>query len=67
MSSDAYNCGSSASTVTLQWPGQPTVQVSFAAGELRTIVTNWPGTCSTVPIGSSNGWNTNFDTLMYGS
>src|SRR5207302_677527 len=61
---DAFNGGSGASTVTLSCTGQPTVSVSLAVNELRTILTNWSGTCDTVTLGSSNGWNTNFDRLV---
>jgi hypothetical protein len=61
---DAYNGGSVASTVTLSCAGQPTVTVSFPVSQLTTIATGWGGTCSTVTIGSSNGWDTNFDNLV---
>src|SRR5262249_43808562 len=29
--------------------------------------TGWTGTCTTLTVGSSNGWNTNFDNLVLGS
>jgi len=61
---DAFNGGSSASTVTLSCAGQPTRTVSIAAGKITSIVTNWTGTCTTVTVGSSNGWDTNFDNLV---
>jgi len=61
---DAYNGGSGASTVTLSCAGQPTVSVSVAARQRVTIATGWSGTCSTVTVGSSNGWDTNFDNLV---
>ena len=35
------------------------------AGQLSTLTTNWTGTCPTVTVTSSNGWNTNFDNLVY--
>jgi hypothetical protein len=61
---DAYNGGPGSSTITLNCAGQPTKQVSVAQGQLMTIPTGWSGTCSTVSIGSSNGWDTNFDNLV---
>ncbi|MGH2354679.1 MAG: PQQ-dependent sugar dehydrogenase, partial [Chloroflexota bacterium] len=60
----AYNGGGSTSTVTLSCVGQPQKQVSVAAGQVTTIQTGWTGTCSTVTLGSSNGWDTNFDDLV---
>jgi hypothetical protein len=64
---DAYNGGSTTTTVTLSCAGgsaQPMVSVSLAARQSLTIATGWSGTCSSVTIGSSNGWNTNFDNLV---
>jgi hypothetical protein len=61
----AYNGGGGSSTVTLACAGQTTRQVSVPAGQVVTIDTGWTGTCTTVTIGSTNGWNTNFDTLVY--
>ncbi len=60
----AYNGGTVASTVSVSCAGQPTVQVSLAARQQITIVTNWTGTCSTVTLGSSNGWDVNFDNIV---
>ncbi|HEY3058292.1 MAG TPA: S8 family serine peptidase, partial [Chloroflexota bacterium] len=60
---DAFNGGSGASTVTLSCAGQPTVSVVLAANELRTLSTGWSSACTSVTITSSNGWNTNFDSL----
>jgi hypothetical protein len=60
---DAYNGGNAASTVTVSCPGQQTVQRSLAVRQLMTIQTGWSGTCTSVTLGSSNGWNTNFDNL----
>jgi hypothetical protein len=62
---DAYNGGTSASTITLTCGGQTTRSQSVAANTRVTIATNWAGTCSTVTIGSTNGWNTNFDNLIF--
>ncbi|MGH2350967.1 MAG: malectin domain-containing carbohydrate-binding protein, partial [Chloroflexota bacterium] len=61
---DAYNGESGPSTVTLSCPGQPDVQATLSAGQVATINTGWTGACTTVTIGSSNGWNTNFDDLV---
>jgi hypothetical protein len=38
--------------------------MGLASGEIATISTGWPGTCSTVTITSTNGWDTNFDNLV---
>src|SRR6266542_4264203 len=62
---DAYNGGTSSSTVSLSCTGQTTKSVTLAAGVLQTIATNWSSTCSTVSLASSNGWDTNFDNLVF--
>jgi hypothetical protein len=62
---DAYNGGSSASTVTLSCAGQTQRQVTVNPGQVMTIATNWTGTCSAVSVTSSNGWDTNFDNLAF--
>jgi hypothetical protein len=54
-----------ASTVTLSCSGNATRTVSVAANQLLTINTAWTISCSTVTVGSSNGWDTNFDDLTY--
>ncbi len=59
----AYNGGNSSSTLTLSCPGQPTVTRTVAAGQTLTVTTGWTGTCTSVTVGSSNGWDTNFDDL----
>jgi len=61
---DVYNGGVSSSTVTLGCAGQSTVSVTLAAGALITLSTGWMGTCMSVTVTSSNGWDTNFDNLM---
>ena len=61
---DAYNGGSNSSTVTLSCAGQPTVSITLATHAMVTIATGWSGGCSRVTIGSSNGWNTNFDNFV---
>jgi glucose/arabinose dehydrogenase len=61
---DAYNGGGGSSTITINCAGQPVVTVSLAAGQLQAISTSWTGTCSSVSISSTNGWDTNFDNLV---
>lgn len=62
---DAYNGGTTSSTITLACAGQPTLSLSLAVGQLVTgVATNWTATCATVTITSSDGWNTNFDNLV---
>lgn len=61
---DAYNGGTGATTVTVSCTGKPSKQVTLAAGQLSTITTGWTGTCTTVTITSTNGWDTNFDNLV---
>ena len=61
----AYNGGTGSSTVSLACSGNPTKSVSVAANQAVTIDTGWTVNCSTVTIGSSNSWNTNFDDLVY--
>ncbi len=61
---DAYNGGSTTSTITLSCAGLPTVTVNVAARTQVTIATGWTGTCSSVTVGSTNGWDTNFDNVM---
>jgi hypothetical protein len=64
---DTFNGGSTASTLSLNCAGQPPVTFSLAANQRTTLITNWTGTCGSVTIGSTNGWNTNFDNLVYAS
>ena len=62
---DAYNGGSTSSTVTLSCNGQPNVTTTLApGGQIATIQTNWTAPCTSVTISSSNGWFTNFDNLV---
>ena len=61
---DAYNGGTTSSTVTIAAPGQTTRVVTVAADQLVTIDTGFSGPSSAVTIGSSNGWDTNFDNLV---
>jgi hypothetical protein len=56
-----YNGVTGPSTITLSCPGQPTRTTTLSAGQLTTFATGWTGACTTVTIGSSNAWGTNFD------
>ena len=61
----AYNGGTAASTVTLSCAGNTTVTQAVSSGQLVTISTGWTVGCSTVTVGSSNGWDTNLDDVVY--
>jgi hypothetical protein len=61
----AFNGGTASSTVTLSCTGNTSQTVSVAVNQLATIATGWTTPCTTVTVTSSNGWNTNFDDLMY--
>ncbi|HEY3058138.1 MAG TPA: hypothetical protein VGL99_04095 [Chloroflexota bacterium] len=61
---DAFNGGRDATTITVSCQGQPTVRQTLAANRLTTIETGWQNACSPVTVGSSNGWQTNFDNLV---
>lgn len=63
VSIDAYNGGSATTTVTLSCAGLTSVQRTVNAHQVVTIQTGWTGTCSTLTIASSNGWDTNFDNV----
>ncbi|PYR81119.1 MAG: hypothetical protein DMF87_06450 [Acidobacteria bacterium] len=61
----AYNGGTSATTITLTCAGNATVTQSVSVAQLVTISTGWTVACSTVMVGSSNGWDTNLDDVTY--
>jgi hypothetical protein len=61
----AFNGGTVASTITVSCSGNPTRTVPIAANQLVTIATGWTATCTTITVGSSNGWDTNLDDLVY--
>ncbi|HEV3484209.1 MAG TPA: Ig-like domain-containing protein, partial [Vicinamibacterales bacterium] len=65
LSVKAFNGGSVATTVTLSCAGNPAVSTALAPNELLQITTGWTANCSTVTIASTNGWDTNFDDLVY--
>ena len=65
ISIQAYNGGWADSLVSLSCPEQSApVQVGVPAGQSATLQTGWSGTCTTLTIGSTNGWDTNFDNLV---
>jgi hypothetical protein len=66
ISIDAFNGGATSSTISVECAGQPSVVRALGGNQLATIQTSWSGTCDTVTIGSSNGWDTNFDRLVIG-
>jgi glucose/arabinose dehydrogenase len=62
---DASNGGAGPSTVTLRCTGQAAKTVTLNAGQLLAIDTGWTSPCATVTVESSNGWETNFDNLVF--
>jgi len=64
---DAYNGGATASTITLSCAGQSPVSAAVTPAQRLSIQTGWTGACTGVTIGSTNGWNTNFDNLVLGA
>jgi hypothetical protein len=60
----AYNGGTVSTTLSLSCAGQATRTTTLAAGQLATIDTNWTATCTTVTVGSTNGWDTNLDNMV---
>jgi hypothetical protein len=65
LSVDIYNGGTTSSTVTISCAGNPTRTQLLAAGQVMTLSTGWTTACSPVTLGSSNGWDTNFDNVTY--
>jgi hypothetical protein len=61
---DAYNGGTGSSTVSLSCAGNTNLVATLAAGQRATLSTRWTNPCASVTVGSSNGWDTNFDTLV---
>jgi hypothetical protein len=61
---DAFNGGSAYSTVTLACNGTLVNQMSLGPNQLTTLPSGIVGTCSTVTLGSTNGWDVNFDNLL---
>ncbi|HEY3062089.1 MAG TPA: PQQ-dependent sugar dehydrogenase, partial [Chloroflexota bacterium] len=61
---EAFNGGGGSSTITAACTGQTTASVVLGAGQRATLTTNWSAVCSSITLGSSNGWDTNFDNLL---
>ena len=61
----AFNGGATTSTVTLACAGNPSTTTAVAPNQLVTITTAWSTTCSVVTVGSSIGWDTNFDDITH--
>jgi O-glycosyl hydrolase len=64
---DGDNGGQADSTVTLSCDGGPPVQTLVPSNSIVTISTGWTSACTTVTIGSTNGWETNFANLVIDS
>lgn len=62
---DAFNGGTGPSTVRVSCAGSPDKELRLAAGELATVETGWTDTCASITIASTNGWDTNFDNLVF--
>jgi hypothetical protein len=61
----AFNGGGSSTTVTLSCAGNAPRTQSVPANQVATITTNWTTACPTIAFSSSNGWDTNFDDLVF--
>ena len=61
----AYNGGPGATTVTVRCAGQADAVAGVAPAQVATLVTGWTAGCTSVTVGSSNGWHTNFDDLVH--
>jgi hypothetical protein len=61
----AFNGGGSSTTVSLSCSGQPTKTQPVGAGQTAIISTGWANACTPVTLGSSNGWDTNFDDITH--
>jgi len=66
-SMNVFNGGTGSSTVSLACAGNTTVSKTVAANQTISLVTNWKTPCTTITVGSSNGWWTNFDDFAYGA
>lgn len=65
LSIDAYNGGTSSTTITIACSGNTTKTFTLTSGQLSNLVTNWASTCSQITLSSTNGWDTNFDNIIY--
>jgi hypothetical protein len=61
---DAYNGGGQTTTITVACAGQADKQTALGADERITISTDFVGPCTSVTVGSTNGWDTNFDNFV---
>ncbi|WP_227028034.1 DUF4082 domain-containing protein [Corallococcus soli] len=59
---DAFTWDAGA-TLTVSCFNQPTRTFPLTQGQVTHVVTNWQGTCSSVTLATSNGWDTNFDNI----
>lgn len=66
ISIQASNGGIAPSTITISCAGQDTVTQVISQSTTTTIPTNWYTPCAHVTIGSTNGWDTNFDNFVIG-
>jgi hypothetical protein len=65
VSIQAYNGGGGSTTISLACTGNPTRTLAIAANHVATLATNLTTACSSaVTVGSTNGWDTNFDNLV---
>lgn len=64
LSIDATNGGPD-STVTISCSGSITKTQVVPSQATVKISTGWTNTCSSVTLGSSNGWDTNFDNIVF--
>jgi hypothetical protein len=60
----AYNGGTVDSQVSISCGGNTPKNVTVKINEMVTISTGFSQNCTTVTLGSSNGWDTNFDNLV---
>jgi hypothetical protein len=65
ISLSAFNGGTASSTITLSCSGNPVSTASVEPNQMLMIDTGWSANCSIVTIGSSNGWDTNFDDFTF--
>ncbi|HWC29074.1 MAG TPA: LamG-like jellyroll fold domain-containing protein, partial [Dehalococcoidia bacterium] len=67
ISLDAYNGSGSSTTLTLSCSGQPNKATTIAPATAVTVTTGWTGTCTTVTVATTNGWDTNIDDITFDS
>ena len=62
---DAHNSGAAPATVTITCAGNPDKTAVVPAAATVTITTGWVSGCTTATLAASNGWDTNFDNVLY--